>query len=587
MKPFNTILRTALAAVALASCSDFLDPEIDATLDEQRVFENAAYFCGPLMESYNNIPKHFDYQMDVMTDNAVKNDFSGDYYLCGIGALRPNHNPLDTWTDCYWNIRLVNTFLSKMVLDPTSDIQTPVRFYPIESETDRADNLATFDRLRGEAYFLRAWWQATLLRNFGGEGVDGRMLGVPVVGDRILTTKDDLNLPRATYAACVDSIVRDCDRAIALLPLEYKGAHRVTGKSQNGRANGIAAMALKARVLLYAASPAFNKPYDAAKWEAAAEAAGDAIAALGGIGAAMATYDQYYFDKLNDKDYQNRDIFMRSSISTNNQKFESENYPKGMYGSAGVGVSQNLVDAFPDERGYPIDAAGSLYDADDPYAHRDPRLKLFVGYDGARRGPENYTLARYEGGQDAYNPLRATSRSAYYLFKLTKASVRLTPGSETKTSRANIILGLPELYLNFAEAAARAWGVTGDPEGYGFNARTVLDKIITRYGGGVAYLDEVVGTDAAKFDAYVRMQRRVELAFEGHYYYDLRRWIGDRSLETLNVPVYGVRITRDGEHPATYERVELERREFLSPYPPIPYMELFNAPALVQNYGWE
>ena len=574
-----------LTAGSFSACSEFLDPEIDKTLDEDRVFENAAYFCGPLMESYNNIPNHFDYQMDVMTDNAVKNNLSGDYYLCGIGALRPNHNPLNNWTDCYWNIRLVNTFLSKMILDPESEIQTPVRFYPIEDDTDRADNLATFYRLRGEAFFLRAWWLASALRNFGGEGVDGKILGVPLVGDKILTTNDDLNIPRASYEECVKAIVADCDSAINLLPVEYKGSDRVIGKSQNGRANGIAAMALKARVLLYAASPAFNKPYDATKWETAAKAAGDAIQAIGGIGSAMSTYDQYYFDKLNNKDYQNRDIFMRSSISSGNQKFESENYPKSMYGSANVGVSQNFVDVFPDKDGYPIGESG-LYDEDDPYTDRDPRLAMYVGYNGAQKGPDKYTLQCYQGGQDAYNPLRATSRSSYYLFKLTKSSVRLTPGSETKTSRANIILGLPELYLNFAEAAAKAWGVSGDPQGYGFNAKSVLSKVITRFGGGVAYLNTVVGEDADLFDAYVRIQRRIELAFEGHYYYDLRRWIGDKSTTTLNVPVYGIKIVQNNGT-TTYQKVELEKREFISPFQPLPYDELFNAPALIQNYGWK
>ena len=126
--------------------------------------------------------------------------------------------------------------------------------------------------------------------------------------------------------------------------------------------------------------------------------------------------------------------------------------------------------------------------------------------------------------------------------------------------------------------------MTGDPKGYGFTAKDALNRILTRDGKtGNTYLNKVIGSDQDKFRDYVRLQRRIELCFEGHYYYDLRRWYaGDADWESkFNVPVYGVKV-EGGE----YVYGKLEDRYFKSAYQPIPYTEEFNA-NLVQNKGWK
>ncbi|MDR2472941.1 MAG: RagB/SusD family nutrient uptake outer membrane protein, partial [Tannerella sp.] len=271
MKRFLTFALSTL----IISCSDFLEPNPDNTMTEDRVFQNAAYFCGPLMDAYQAIDDVYNIEMDNLTDNSVNRGLSGNYYLCGVGAMRPDHNPLDNWTSSYQQIRRLNIFLSRMVLTPDGVITTPVRFYAINSSADSIDNVREFYRLLGEAYFLRAYYQSQLLQNFGGMASNGDMLGYPLIGDKVLHVTDtDLNRPRNTYAECVDAIVADCDTAIKYLPVEYKGTDRVTGQSMNGRASGISAMALKSRVLLYAASPAFNPSNDRTLWEKAALAAG-------------------------------------------------------------------------------------------------------------------------------------------------------------------------------------------------------------------------------------------------------------------------------------------------------------------------
>jgi hypothetical protein len=356
----------------------------------------------------------------------------------------------------------------------------------------------------------------------------------------------------------------------------------------NGRASGISAMALKARVLLYAASPEFNPSGDKARWALAARAAGDALVAIGGL-KDLPTIDNYYFNQLNNKAYNIRDIFFRGNVLSGNRELETNNYPPSMYGSGRVNPSQNFVDAFPDKSGYPI-SQSALYKANDPYTDRDPRLALFVALNNSLMGPSNYhKVETYQGGADAFDPSTNTSRSGYYLKKLLKySSVSLVPGQLTGTARAAIHLGSPELYLNFAEAAFEAWGPKGDPYAYGFNAVTILERIHKRYSSGNVYMNSVAANDDALFRELVRNERRIELSFEGHYFWDVRRWSDGQDLSQINVEVKGAKIIKGSTGNLSYQlNGVLENRLFKSLYMPLPYDELYNTPALVQNKGWE
>lgn len=581
------ILLFLFLGMAASSCSEYLDPSIDGSLTEEQIFGNDAYFNGVLNEVYNGIPEQYDYMMDCATDNAVTNNYGADYYKIGNGSLRPNFNPLNNWVSAYRQIRRINMFISHMVLDPSKPYLTPVRFVKLGTPADSLDNINTFYRLLGEAYFLRAYNEADLLRNFGGVGVNGELLGFPVV-TTILTVDDDLDLPRNTYEECVLQIVNDCDSAIKYLPVEYTGTNSVLGATMNGRANGIAAMALKARVYLYAASPALNPTNDKALWARAAQAAGEALKAIGGL-KDLPTIDNFYFNQLNNKTYNIRDIFLRGNILSGNRSVENNNYPPSMYGSGRVNPSQNFVDAFPDKSGYPIDQS-ALYKADDPYSNRDPRLNLFVAVNNSKLGPADYhTIATYVGGVDAFNPSNNTSRSGYYLKKLTKfANVRLIPGQLTGTARAAIHLGTPELYLTYAEAAFEAWGAKADPNAYGFTPVNVIERIHKRYGTGNDYMNKVAVNDDNLFRELIRNERRLELSFEGHYFYDLRRWAQNEDLSKINVEIKGAKITMDESGNFIYDLNNfLENRRYITPYMPVPYDELYNSPALVQNKGWE
>jgi starch-binding outer membrane protein, SusD/RagB family len=586
----KNIIRAIILVVSfgfMVSCSDFLDPMLDGSMTEEEVFENRAYFNGLLNTVYNTVSTQYDVALESATDNAVTNNIGSDYYQLGNGYLYPRWNPLDSWTSSYLQIRRLNQFFEKLVLDPNKPgFITPVRFVPLRTVQDSINNVNTFYRIVGETYFLRAYFQFQLLQAFGGEGTNGQMLGVPIVTG-ILGVNDNLNFARNTYMECVQQIVNDCDSAIKYLPLEYRGANVAIGQALNGRANGIAAMALKARTLLYAASPAYNKTNNPQLWENAAIAAGNAIKAIGGL-LNLATVNNYHFVQLNNGTFQIRDIFFRGAVQANNRTFEIQNYPPGMYGSGLINPSQNYVNAFPDRNGYPIEES-TLYDPNNPYANRDPRLQMYVALNGTRMGPGNYyTIETFTGGADAYSPVKNTTRTGYYLKKLLRPDVVSNrPGNLAGTARANVILGTPELYLNFAEAAFEAWGPTGDPKALGFNAQQVIARILLRHGAGNAYMNTVAVNDIAKFRKLVRNERRLELSFEGHYFWDLRRWTQNMEVSALNQVVYGAQITKDAAGGLEYNlNVPLEQRKFSTPFMPISADELYKAGNLIQNQGW-
>lgn len=582
MKTIKLIL-TILAMAAVASC-DFLEPESDNSRG-QDVMDDPAYFCGPLNAAYDALPSMFNLNMDAMTDNAVVRNYSGNYYRAGIGNMSPNFNPLDCWNSCYSNIRLLNMFLNRMVLNDEHSYKTPIRFFAINNETDLENNLKMFWRLKGEAYALRAWYYFELLRNFAGEGADGQMLGVPLVGNKVLDQSQDLNIPRASLADCIKAIVDDCDSAVVVgkLPDLYLGTKDVVyNQSLSPHISGAAAKAIKAKALLLYASPAYNKSGETSRWEAAAKAAAAAVNAAGGIKTKFFSMDEYYFSNINNTSITQNNVIFKGKWVIGNSSLESDNYPSAIYGSAALNVSQNLVDAFTDAEGYPV-SESSVYDSAKPFANRDARLDMYVGYDGGKIG--TYTIDISEKGAEHYNPLNAASRSGYYLKKALRCNqVVCGPSNKKKgTPRACILIGLPELYLMYAEAANEAWGVNADPEGYGFTAQAALSRILLKDNKkGDLYLKNVIGADQDKFREYTRLQRRVELCFEGHYYYDLRRWYAgsDEWKSKLNVAVYGI-ISEGG----AYKTIEMEKRVFKAAYPPIPYAEVYNA-GLVQNKGW-
>lgn len=561
------------------SCQDFMEPALDNFKDPDYVLQSRDDFRGVLYNAYTGIPNRISLTWEAATDNAMTNNENTTSSRAARGGISAINNPFgDSWEGSYTYINRINWFLERMVLDKSKTIPTPVKF-----DINPTVNLQIFKFTLGEAYFLRAWYEFQLLQKYGGVAPDGKAYGFPI-SKKYLEVGDDLDLPRNTYIECANQIAADCDSAAKYLPLIYSKASGIIPDglvTYSGRASGIAAKMLKARAYLYAASPAYNVSKDPALWHTAAQFAADAIKLSNGAAPAngfddLLTYANYFNKtKLNNNLYDNKDIFFRGPISTNVNTYESENFPpRASSGRGTFNPSQNLVDAFPMNDGFPRNESPSkIYDPENVQANRDPRLDLFIIRSGETWAtvPINTKV----GGADAFGTDVNATRSGYYLQKLLDGTVRLTTGATVNTTHAPILMGKPELYLMFAEAAINATGNPDDKK-FGFSAREVLAKVRNRALGANndKYLATVTNKDG--FLAVVKNERRVELCFEDHRFWDLRRWSnGTSDVSAINNPVYGI-----------YSSSPVESRLFKSPYMPLPYGEMLITNNLVNNAGW-
>ncbi|GAF01630.1 SusD family protein [Saccharicrinis fermentans DSM 9555 = JCM 21142] len=455
--------------------------------------------------------------------------------------------------------------------------------YYINGEAFEDISETVIRRYYGEAFFLKAWAEWELLKVYGGPDNEGNMLGFPIVNE-ILEDEEYASLSRDSYDDCVAQIMADLDVAIDSLPLTYSGSDAYIGNVQIGRASGLAAYALKAKVALYAASPAFNPTNDLSKWEEAAALAHEAIMQNSGSLKSLQDYD--YTSTTNvDHIWRLRDANLKKDL-------EERLYPPTLYGQGEVNPSQNLVDAFPDSKGYPISMSVE-YDPANPYASRDDRFYKFIFYNTDRSftsetGSDYDSLQIYEGGLDNYGGFMRTegTRTGYYLKRFLN-KLNFDPSVDnatTSAARVYVQLGLTELYLNYAEAANEAFGPDIIPAGYNFSAKDALAQVRKRAGiTSDEYLD-LVAANSADFRTLLKNERRIEMCFSGERFHDLRRWNDIVATEDVR----GMKITKNADGTFSYQEVEVENRtyEAKNSYLPLPYAELILNSNLKQNQGW-
>jgi hypothetical protein len=431
-------------------------------------------------------------------------------------------------------------------------------------------------RLRGEAYALRALWGFNLLQAHGGV-VGGQLLGYPIV-TTVLSDKDNLELPRNTYAECVKQIIDDLDSAIVRLPLKWADIagntiHNETqGLRYTNRINGLTAKLIKSRVLLYAASPAFSA--SAYTWSQAANAAAAVLVDNGGltnITAAKVVDLEYY------KTFGSAEILWATSRVSSKTDLAKSNYPPTLYGNGETNPTQNLVDAFPKLDGTPFDA--SLNNTVSQYTGRDPRLAKYIVYNGLTFRTTVMKFADNVLNIDAPGKSLNATLSGYYLKKFVHEGVIIDAGKPTVgQDQFYTYARYTEALLNFAEAANEAGGP--DVAVSGFTARAVINAIRTRAGiTSTAYIN---GLDQAGLRAAIKNERRIELCFEGHRFWDIRRW---NDLTTMKSAVKGIKFSADNTT-ATVSEVQLRDYKDYQIYGPIPYNETLKYD-IKQNDSWQ
>ena len=425
----------------------------------------------------------------------------------------------------------------------------------------------------GQIYFLRAYYNLEILKRFGG---------YPLV-KTVLTTSDDLNIPRSTYDECVDYIVDLCGQAAELLPITY-------ATNQLGRATKGAALALKARTLLYAASPLFNDPtqvddtfehgkYDASKWEKAAEAAA-AVIKLNTYG--LYTDGKGYEDFFYTLDKNNEIILSRMCAAHND--VERLNGPVSITnGEGGTCPSLNLVNDYEMIDGKAFDWNNPEHAAN-PFANRDPRFEKSILYNGST-WMNNMVVETFTGGKD-FTGVKAT-RTGFYIRKFCNISASWN-APIGKAFHCFPLLRYGDLLLMYAEGMNEAYGPDTDSKGYGLTARQAVALIRERAGltGNIDLSETVPAGNREKMRIAIQHERRIELAFEEHRHLDLRRW--KLAEQVLNQPVLGLKIDKKEDGTFTYTPQVVESREFTPKMYlyPFPQSEMSRNTNLKQNTGW-
>jgi hypothetical protein len=579
-------------AAAVVSCrKDPLALKKNNTWDDETNWRLPASAEGVLMKAYNgipNLPDNFDNNfLDAATDNALTSDHTSSAWLAGNGGFSRTNSVIGNWTQCYNMFQYIHIFLDNGLTDAT--------LYDRVNETNDA-NIKR--RLEGEAYFLRAWWGFQLLQRYGGRSVTGEALGYPIVTEFI--DRDNVGAPellvRNSYEECVDQITTDCEAAAERLPLVYDGAGTtINSASHIGRASATAAYLLRSTVLLYAASPAYQDD-DIVEISAPGEfTVTDAIAAQIKWGsAAIAANDVLTLDGFGEFNAINSGSLVNASAATpsefvfrrytNNRNMEERHNPPFNHGQALTVPSDNLARAFPARNGFPIDDPRSLYDENAPYAiERDRRMELNIYRHGSVYNSELGSIDIIYGGKDspAYSPY--ASRTGYYLAKFisNRTVVKDTP---TNNVRYYPYLRKAEAFLNYAEAANEAWGPEAKPEGCLYSAYEIV-KIIRELSGGITdteYLDEMAASKET-FRTLIQNERRLELAFENHRFFDMRRW-----LLPLDETVQGMEVI-NGTNGIEYRVTDVEQRpmnDLRYYYLPLPESELLKSASMVNNTGW-
>ncbi|GAA3638504.1 RagB/SusD family nutrient uptake outer membrane protein [Flavivirga jejuensis] len=577
MKLINNILAIALSAFSLVGCDSFLEDEIEFTSEEEVVTSESRSrgIINDIYTDYSFDEFTRDFNADYLTDNAVRR--SGETNNTNLNWRPTSSHPYDNiWAKSYDNIRRVYEYIDLVHA-------TGLPYFPSEAMSDESDNIVR--RYYGEAFFLKAWAEWELLKIYGGPDADGNMLGFPIVNG-ILEDEDYNSLSRNTYDECVDQILEDLQVAIDNLPLDYTSTDIGFSSTETGRASGLAAYALKAKVALFAASPAFNPDNDITKWELAAEYAHDMIEINGGLKTLQA---------INNSRENNPDHLWRLRDFRTDNSLEKSLYPPTLYGQGNINPSQNLVDVFPDSRGYPISDAASSFDALTPYASRDIRFYKSIFYNADQcynqETCDNYgSLEIFTGGEDNFGGFIGDigTRTGYYLKKFLNDldfDPSATDNPLTTNFRVYVQLGLTEVYLGYAEAVIEAYGQAETaPAGLNYSARDALARVRLRAGlFSDPYLTSIQ-SDVNLFKELLKNERRIELCFTGERFHDLRRWKEINNIENIK----GTKITKEEDGSFTYEEIDVEERAYEEKnyYLPLPYSELLLNTNLKQNQGW-
>ncbi|MDE1192994.1 MAG: RagB/SusD family nutrient uptake outer membrane protein [Arachidicoccus sp.] len=573
---YYSVLLMLIAVWMSCQKNGFLDQTSTTSLNEAATFSDSANAMDFLNNIYVNIgfasdPKRFNggnyaAGLDASCDEAESPNSSSTngFIEFATGTVNPTIVPDDAWKIPYANIRAVNQFLKHLPVIPFSS--------SLKTET------------KAEARFLRAWYYFMLLEHYGG---------VPLIGDTIYSASDQVPQIRNSFESCVNYIAGECDAAAQDLPLTQSG-------SNYGRASKGTCLALKARLYLYAASPLFNNggigktegngmdtivaypDSDPNRWQRAANAA-EQIILLNAYSLYVDSTSKsaelgYGFQELFTQRYNNEYILPRM--------MDANKYLEGLWdvpsrgGSGGPFPYQEIVDAFPMSNGKAITDPASGYDPNNPYKNRDPRLGYSIIHDSTLRTTfgANQPSPVLLYWNTKVSPAVAASGDAvykgtptgYYIFKMLDPSI--IQNGINQSARCLPLIRYAEILLDYAEAQNEYLG----PDQTVYQA---IEAIRQRAGIRPYLLPD--GLTKEEMRKIIRKERQVELAYEGHRFFDVRRWMIADS--TQNQQMHGLEVDRGNT--VTYKVFNVRKHNFKEAMYlwPLPLSEISKLPQLQQN----
>jgi hypothetical protein len=601
MKAINHILILVIGALLFSSCSEYLEKTPEATVTEEDVFGTYESFQGFMDANYGevvNYNTHYatttanmggeslnnfiswspayttwngDYWYIAGADDYSFNDFTSLYMngKYGYGIFYDSNGGKGgggIWTGGWRGIRRCNVALEH--LDQLSDA------------TEEEKRL-----IEAQIYFFRAYFHHQIIDAFGG---------MPYI-DKVYSPNEDVRLDRLTYHECAERIVEDYDKAISLLPVDWDNT--VVGGQRpganTGRATKGAAMAYKAKVLLYAGSPLMNKfsgkdySYNLSYCERAAAAGWDLIQLVRSTG----IYELQPFDNMLDmyarndgtQPWSKETIWQQTRVGGGYYDFES--YIRRQYCFARLGgryceqVNQLFVDKFEmaDGTRYKIE-----YDNDNAlrWDFRDPRFRKNIIIDREQHGyDERSIIYLYEGEGSDKTPQSQVSLP-YLIKKFWPVGANGFDKDFANLCIISPLLRLAEVYLDYAEAVTAAYGPTGTAPGADLTAVDALNIVRDRAGMPPV---TAAATEYPSFMDLVWNERNVELCFEGHYWYDTRRW----HTAHLNLECVDLAFDKDW---TTFTRSVIKTKVFEDPkhyWLPLNRDQVLIYPGFYQNPGWE
>jgi hypothetical protein len=612
---FIVVLIVALAVFASCDLGDMYDSDeiASSNQDEEAVYKDPSKAQYLVDQLYALIPDfgtiRYNGQLSAYCDEAI----DGSALSFNLGSWSPNNVPgfSTMWSGSYRAIRTANKFLENIDKMPLSDQ------YNL-TETTRS-------YLKNQVRCLRAFYYSELIRCYGG---------VPIITSSVKDISDKIELaPRQTLDSTVRFVIHELDTVAPLLP-------KNVGGTDYGRVTRGFALSIKSRLLLYMASPLFNGPgadgtgnklvcygvYDPNRWVDALKAANDVIALNSyslftstTVNTSLSVYSNVFFlDRGNASIYERIFSYQKAKGNTWNQGFlpmtfrTSEGWPR-IFPSYNAHIAYQMQDGkspisqlTDNGDGTYSEQINSLsttytYNVAEPYQKRDPRYYDCILFNQAKY--RTFTC-------EIFTPLSSTDtvgsgkenetfgvKTGFYLRKFANPSLDIKGASQTGFEDFPIYR-YAEILLNYAEAMNQAYGPNVKPTGYPYSAVQAINLIRARAKSKVIGLERYRPTMSTgmpalsltitkeALDDAIRYERRIELMFEGHRFFDVRRWMIAPETEK-DIYYYDIRKKNDGTF--NYIVKKFHSRAFDVPQMyllPIPFDEVQINKNCPQNPGW-